>query len=85
MVGENGPELISSGPARIWNGQQLAWAMGGAGGGGISYSPSTTINVAGSVDNQTKGEIYKYIEAARARDQREMMRTLQRNGMRNIR
>lgn len=84
LVGESGPELISSGPARIWNSQQLADVMG-AGGGGVSYAPATTINVEGSMDKATEGRIYAYIEATRAKDQREMMRTLQRNGMRNIR
>jgi hypothetical protein len=83
VVGENGPELISSGPGHIWNSQQLAGIVGG--GGGATYAPSTTINVAGSMDKATESRIYSYIEATRARDQREMLRLLQRNGMRTIR
>jgi len=84
LVGESGPELISSGPARIWNSQQLATVMGGSD-RGITYAPATTINVQGSMDKVTEARIYQYIEATRAKDQREVARTLQRNGMRNLR
>jgi hypothetical protein len=82
-VGESGPELIASGPGRVWNTQQLAFAGGGA--GAVHYAPATTINVAGSMDSATERRLYAYIEATRSKDQREIVRTLQRNGMRNVR
>lgn len=84
LVGENGPELIGTGgPARVWNNQQLAFAMGGGGGGGMTYAPTTQINVGGSMDKATEQRIYRYIEATRARDKREVVRVFnERQGLR---
>jgi len=82
LVGENGPELIGTGgPARVWNNQQLAFAMGN--GGGVNYSHQTVFNITGSVDSRVKADLIRYVEAARAHDKREVVRVLnERKGLR---
>ena len=76
LVGETGPELISTGPGRVFNSQQLAFAGGNAGSSNANYAPVTTINVQGSMDKVTEARIYAYIEAARTKDKRELGRLI---------
>ena len=83
IVGEDGPELLlSGGTSMVMNRRQLAF---GGGGGAMAYSPTTNIIVQGDVNRESEGRLLAYIESTRSKDQREMMRMLERNGMRNIR
>jgi len=83
VVGEDGPELLlSGGTSMVMNKRQLAFNSGG---GGMAYSPTTNIIVQGDVNRESEARLLAYIEITRSKDQREMMRVLERNGMRNIR
>lgn len=74
MVGENGPELVS-GRNKVWNTQQLRWAMaGGPGGGGASQVQINEgdIIIQGNADEKTAAMIRT---ESRAR-QRETLRII---------
>ena len=84
VVGEDGPELLIPGAtSMVMNRRQLAFA--GASAGSVAYSPTTNIVVQGDMNKQSEARLLAYVEATRQKDQREMVRLLERNGMRNIR
>jgi hypothetical protein len=83
LVGEEGPEVFmphSSG--RILSNPTIT----GMGGGGVNYSPQTSIVVNGNaLDEKTKQELLAYIELGRARDQRQLSRIVTQNNLRGAR
>ena len=60
MVGENGPEVEATGPARIWNARQTAnmlRASGGMAGGMASSSAGGSVTIGAPVVNITTGPV----------------------------
>jgi len=83
-VGEEGPELVASGPnaMRVYNMRQLAAGVGGGQGGGtVHYHDNRTYNVSGIETQQVIG----YFERTRREDQRANLRMLERNGLGSMR
>lgn len=84
IVGETGPELALTGPARFVNTRQLSFA----GGGGMSYSPVTNVTI--NADRETdvsaiRREVMTVMEYRFEKERAEMNRTLYRNGFGRIR
>lgn len=84
-VGEDGPELDTGG-GNIMNRRQLQFAMGGSGGGGVNYSPTTVMNVTGS-DNaaQTAQYVEARIQANNRKQLEQVNRLLKENYGRGLR
>lgn len=82
-VGEEGPELVASGPnaMRVYNMRQLAAGVGGGSQQSMKYYDHRTYNISGVETQQVIG----YIEQTRREDQRGMMRMLERNGLGGMR
>lgn len=82
-VGEEGPELVASGPnaMRVYNMRQLAFAGGGGSQQSVKYYDNRTYSISG-VDTQ---QVVAYIEQTRRDDQRGMVRMLERNGLGSMR
>lgn len=83
-VGEEGPELVASGPnaMRVYNMRQMAFA-GGAGGSKqtVHYHDNRNYSISGVETQQVIG----YIEQTRREDQRGIVRMLERNGLGSMR
>lgn len=79
-VGEAGPELF----VPYASGRIVPNAAGMAG-GSVAFSPVTSITIQGNTDDRSKQELLSYIEAKDARNQRELMRMLERNGFGRLR
>lgn len=83
VVGEEGPELIySAGTARVASNRAMSGMMGGA---KINFSPKNEIIIQGNADEKSRAELIAFIEAKDAKNQRELQRMLERNGMRMLR
>ena len=84
-VGEEGPELVASGPnaMRVYNMRQMAFAGGGPGGAKqtIHYHDNRNYSISG-VETQ---QVFGYIEQTRREDQRGIVRMLERNGLGSMR
>ena len=82
-VGEEGPELVASGPnaMRVYNMRQMAFAGGGGSQQSTKYYDHRTYNISG-VETQ---QVVAYIENTRREDQRGMLRMLERNGFGSMR
>lgn len=85
VVGEDGPELDMGG-GNIMNRRQLAFAMGGGGGAGVNYAPTTVVNISGS-DNaaQTAQYVEARIQANNRKQLEQMDRLLKNNYGRGLR
>lgn len=85
IVGEDGPELALGGGS-ILNRRQLAFAMGGGGGAGVNYAPTTVVNINGS-DNaaQTAQYVEARIQANNRKQLEQMDRLLKNNYGRGLR
>lgn len=82
-VGEEGPELVASGPnaMRVYNMRQMAFAGGGGSQQSTKYYDHRTYNISGVETQQVIG----YIEQTRREDQRGIVRMLERNGLGSMR
>jgi hypothetical protein len=82
-VGEEGPELVASGPnaMRVYNMRQLASGSSGGGQQSMTYYDHRTYNISG-VETQ---QVVAYIEQTRRDDQRANLRMLERNGLGSMR
>lgn len=77
IVGEDGTELVLP-PARVMNKRQMAFA----GGGGVVFSPVNNFTIIEREDpEQTRREMFEYVEFRTAQQQAEFVRTLQRSGV----
>lgn len=80
-VGENGAEFVMAPGARVYNKNQMR-AMGWGGGTTISVG-GTSIIVQGNADDRVLSLIKQYVDVSNARQSRETLRVLQRNGLRS--
>jgi predicted transcriptional regulator len=83
IVGEDGPELLL-GSGQVMNRRQLQFAMGG--GGNVSYTPNTVINVEGSGDpQQTAALVEARIQQNNRRQLEQINRLMKNNGFGDLR
>ncbi|MEJ1933988.1 hypothetical protein WDZ92_27645 [Nostoc sp. NIES-2111] len=77
IVGENGPELEATGPARIFNADQTQQILrGGRGGLQLTYAPMYQVD-----SRSDRGQLLADIEAANQRHQGELMKFLRAKGV----
>lgn len=86
LVGENGPELVS-GSRRVWNSQQLKYALGSGSGGG---APAIVINegnivVQGNADQRTIAYMEQRFQQERRDTLRQVDQKLKDNGYGRLR
>ncbi len=84
LVGEEGPELVySAGTSRVMSNRALNSLSGGT--QSIVYSPSTSVVINGDASERERAQLRAELDARDARSQREMIRLLERNGIKRLR
>jgi hypothetical protein len=84
LVGEGGPELVRAplgGSMKVYNRSQLS-SMMPSGGGPISISSNPQVIVQGDISEKNQAMVLGAMEQTHSRSMREMVRLLERNGLR---
>ena len=84
IVGEDGPEMLFD-SGTVMNRRQLAFAMGG-GGSGVTYAPSTVMNISGGSDPERVAQLVEMrMQQNNKRQLEQVGRLLKSNGYGNLR
>lgn len=86
LVGEEGPELIATGSARVMNSRQMAFA-GGNGGGSMNFAPVTNIVIQAKDGDASslRTEFYTAIDMNNKKLKGDIYNTMDRNGLGKMR
>ena len=87
LVGEEGPELVTTGPARIMNQRQLSFAGATPGSGNVNFAPVTNINMQpkDTDADSLRQEFYAAIRLSQQQTKKDIYYTMDRNGLGKMR
>ena len=87
MVGEEGPELVNlpSGSHVYSNSQSSDMLSASGGGATLHFSPVNNVNITANDADETRAQLIAYIDYTNKQQQKELYRTMQRNGLGSMR